>query len=107
MGGGAGLSVAVAVVMMMVGTSHCLMSSSSAGNSSTAASSAWCDGHMIDGRCMLIAHAYGAGEHFEYLEMDGMDMMVEAESIRRGLAAGHKGPVTFDSLKKNQGFGPG
>ncbi|KAK9924873.1 hypothetical protein M0R45_033220 [Rubus argutus] len=78
----------------------------SAGNS-TAASSAWCGGYIIDGQCILIPQAYGGGEpHLEYLDMDVMDMMVAEyddsgeSSSRRVLAAGGQPKLNLgDSLK--------
>ena len=49
--------------------------STTAGNSTAVASSAWCNGHIIDGQCMLVADAaYSGGEHLDF-NLDVMDMV--------------------------------
>ncbi|KAK9924878.1 hypothetical protein M0R45_033225 [Rubus argutus] len=72
------LVLLASTLMMLVATSHCMMSTTTTtASNSTVASSAWCvDGQIVDGQCILIAHANGGGEQLEYLDLDVMDRMV-------------------------------
>ena len=77
--------------------------STTAGNSTAVASSAWCNGHIIDGQCMLVADAaYSGGEHLDFnldvMDMAAMEFYNSGGSNRRVLVTG-KGIDIRDSLR--------
>ncbi|PRQ53318.1 hypothetical protein RchiOBHm_Chr2g0165211 [Rosa chinensis] len=106
-------ALVVLVMMIMVSWSNCMMSnksiaSTTAGNSTAAASSAWCNGRIIDGQCMLVADAaYSGGEHLDLNLLDVKDMVVvveyydSGESSRRVLAGVPGQGNSYLSLKPN------